>query len=157
MPSADPQLVGWWKVESIKMPKKVLGLIAGSPGERVCFSEAGHYYVFPDDDDTERFRTRVAQPYRELDIWIRGLEPLTSLCIYTIDDDVLTITVAGRPLLGNPRKIKRPTEMRMDERLNWAVVEMKRCKPPKRRRPKKGQTGWKLKPGRLIPDGFLDE
>ena len=140
------------------MPEgKALGLIGGSPGKRVCFSEAGHYNIFPDDDDTQRFLSRVAQPYRELDIWIRGLEPLTSLCLYTIDDNVLRITVAGRPLGGNPKNIRRPIEMRMDEQLNWAVIIMKRCKPPKRRGSKSGQPGWKLKPGRFVPDGFLEE
>jgi len=158
MPSPDPQLVGWWKVQTTKMPEgKTLGLIGGSAGDRVCFSEAGHYNIFPAEDGIQRFRCRVAQPYRELDIWIRDLEPLTSLCLYTVDDDVLRITVAGRPLGGNSKKIKRPTEMRMDDQLNWAVIEMKRCKPPKRSGAKRTQSGWKLRPGRFIPDGFLDE
>ena len=158
MQSLDPQLVGWWKVQSIEMPEgKTLGLIGGLPGERVSFSEAGHYNVFPDNDGTQRFRCRVAEPYRELDIWIKDLEPLVSLCLYAIDNDVLTITVDGSPLGGDPDYIKRPTKMSMDKRLNWAVITMKRCKPPQGRGKKQTNRGWKLKRGSLIPEGFLDE
>lgn len=158
MPLPDPQLVGWWKVQSIAMPEgKTLGLIGGLPGERVYFSEAGHYKVFPGDDGIQQFRCRLAQPYRELDIWIRGLEPFTSLCLYTIDEEFLRITVAGHPLGVNANKIKRPTEMRMNQRRNWALISMKRCKPPKRQGSTRTRTGWRLKPGRLIPDGFLNE
>ena len=156
MPSLDAQLVGWWRVQSIEMPEgKTLGLIGGGPGERVSFSKAGHYIVFPDVGGTQRFRCRVAEPYSELDIWIKGLEPLVSLCLYAIENDVLTITVAGLPLGSNGSDIKRPTAMRMDKRRNWAVIKMKRCKPPQPRGKKR--TGWKLKPGSLIPEGFLDK
>ena len=141
MPSLDPLLIGWWKVLSTAMPRgKVLGLIGGLPGERVSFSEAGHYNVFPMDSDSQCFRCGIAQPYRELDIWIRGLETLTALCIYTIEDDTLKITVTGRLSGEDATKVKRPTEMRMDELLNWAVIEMKRCQPPKRRVPTRTQT-----------------
>lgn len=156
MSYTDPQLIGWWKVQSIVMPEgKTLGLIGGLPGERVCFSETGHYNVFPDDDDTQCFRCRNSHPFRELDIWIQGLEPLTSYCVYTIDGDVLKITVAGRPLGGDPKAITRPTDMGMDKQRNWALIEMKRCKAPRTRGKK--QPGWNLKPGRFIPDGFLDD
>jgi hypothetical protein len=158
MPFLDPQLVGWWKVQSIEMPEgKTLSLIGGLPGERVSFSETGHYNIYPDDAGTQRFRCRVMEPYCELDIWIKDLDRLISLCIYAIDKDVLTITVAGRPLGSKPDGIKRPTKMLMDERLNWAIIKMKRCKPPQRRGRKQAGTALKLKPGSLIPEGFLDK
>jgi hypothetical protein len=157
MSTVDPLLIGWWKVQSIVMPNKTLGLVAGSVGERVCFSELGRYRVYP-AKAAEYCRCSVARPYSELDIWIQGLEPLASLCLYTINDDVLKITVAGRPLGGNPDLIKRPSAMRMDEKRNWAFITMKRCEPPKRRTsPASKRSGVNLKPGRLIPRGFLDK
>lgn len=158
MSSLDPQLIGWWKVQSIEMPEgQPLGLIGGLEGDRVSFSKTGRYNVFPDDGGTQRFRTRIAKPHRELDIWIKDLEPLVSLCLYAIEDDVLTITVAGRPLDSDPEDVRRPTSMRMDKRRSWVVFKMKRCNAPQRRGKKQTAKGLKLKPGSPIPDRFLDQ
>lgn len=130
----DEQLIGWWKVQSISMPeRKVLSLIGGLPGERVGFSDSGHYLIGPQAGNAQLYRTAPSEPYPHLDIWIQGLESLTSLCIYSIEAHQLTITVAGRPSRYT-QAILRPSEMRMDELLNWAVVEMVRCRPPRRSR-----------------------
>jgi len=149
------QLVGWWRVQSIVMPEgKTLSLIGGLPGETVCFTESGHYCIHPDIDETQHYRSSECTPYSHLDVWIQDLEPLTSCCIYEIENNSLRIAVAGRPL-GNRRGIERPTELRMDEQLNWAVIEMLRCDPPKKRRSKKA--GLNLEHGKFIPEGFLDD
>jgi hypothetical protein len=130
--SVDPRLVGWWEVQSIEMPQgKALKLIPGSPGQKVWFSESGHYNVLPNNDDTTSYRCVVAQPYGELDIWIKGLERLPSPCLYKVDDTVLKIAVAGRPL-GFDQALKRPSAMRMDEEQNWALITMKRSAQPKK-------------------------
>jgi hypothetical protein len=157
MTTLDPQLIGWWKVQSLEMPNKTLQLIGASESERVCFSELGHHIIHG-MKGVEYYRCSVAQPYSELDIWIERLETLTSLCLYTINEDILKITVAGRPLGRDPASIKRPTAMRKDEKRNWAIYTMKRCEPPKRRATKAAtRSGVKLKPGQLIPRGFLDK
>jgi hypothetical protein len=155
MSTLDPQLIGWWKVQSIEMPDEVLGIVAGLVGQRVCFSELGRYGVHPDASGYH-YRSTVGDPYSQLDIWIPKLEPLTSLCIYVVSGDVLKITVAGRPLGGDSDLIKRPTAMRMDEKRNWVVKTMKRCKPPKHRTTKAStRSGVNLKPCQLIPRDFL--
>ena len=159
MSSFDSQLVGWWKVQSIEMiAGKTLALFGGLPGDRVCFSDDGHYCVFPDDSDLQCYRCVVAQPYSELDIWMHGLEIFTSLCLYTVDDDLLRITVAGRPDGCRPQSIKRPTAMGSNDSLYWALIIMKRTKPPKKKTAaSSAKHGWKLKPGRFIPECFLDD
>jgi hypothetical protein len=132
----DPDLVGWWKVRAIAMPEgKVLGLIGGLPGERVQFTKFGTYKVYPSRSGS-LFRCRPAEPFGALDIWIEHLESLMSLCIYSIDDDLLHITVAAHVSLEKTPP-RRPTAMRRDDKRNWVTIEMERCKSPVRQAAKK--------------------
>ena len=101
------------------MPEgKVLGLIGGSQREKVNISEYGHYGVFPDNDDTQRFHCNTSLTLKELDIWISGLKSLRSLCIYVIEKDILRITVVARPLGADTEMLTRPNEIKMDEQKN---------------------------------------
>jgi hypothetical protein len=133
MPKVDPELIGWWDTVSFQMaPIRTLALIGGIPG-KVCFSESGDLLSGPSYGKGVRFSCAVAQPYSELNVWICGHERFPTLCIYSIAENTLKITVAGCPLGVDSRTIKRPSAMRMNGKRNWVLATLIRCEPPRKK------------------------
>jgi hypothetical protein len=145
----DKQLLGFWRVRSLDMIEdRAVRLIAGLPDQVVEFTAPGNYVVWADPRRPARYRCRsfMRKGIRALDVWIEGLEPLRTHCIYHVDGSHLQIGIAGDS--GS-----RPTELRRDDERLWCVLSCERCEPPPRARPARPRK--LLQPGRLIPRGMF--
>jgi hypothetical protein len=141
----DEAILGYWRVRSIDMvEEKAVSLIAGLGGEIVEFTSDGKYVVWGDPRRPATYlcRTFTRKGRAALDMWIEGLEPLTTRCIYRVDGSDLLICIAGD---SKPR----PKEPKRDDARLWCLMSFERSgPPPKRRRAKPRKL---LEPGSLIP------
>ena len=146
----DKELLGCWRVVNTDMVVgRAVRLIGGLPGEYVEFTGNGLYRLDIERPNPSECHCRTSTSGRlgELDVWIKGLEPLTTRCLYQIADDGLEICISGDSR-------ERPTELRRDDERLWCLMTLKRAEPPKPY--KSGREMPLLKPGKFIPDGFLD-
>lgn len=147
----DTLLIGLWSVRGIDMvPDRAASLIGGLPGEVVEFTADGRYVVWGDpsapDRTASRYRCHDTDP-PGLDVWIPGLESLVRRCVYQVDGAVAQVCIAGDSR-------GRPAAVRRDDSRIWGVVTLYRWAglPPTKRRKRRQPL---LRPGKLIPDGFL--
>lgn len=142
-------LSGWWKVSAVDMVRKrAVRLIGGLPGEVVEFTTDNRYVVWDDAGPltgSSKFRHTTEGGFLALDIWIPGLEALTTRCIYRTTTDALELCIAGD---SGPR----PTEFKRDDERLWCLVFFSRCEKPVVRARRRRSL---LRPGKLIPDELL--
>lgn len=149
---------GWWKAEAFDGTEgKSLSVIAGLLGEIVFFSDDGIFDVHLVTEGGYRYHCIDLGVVSGLDIWIEGLEPLTTKAIYEIEGSKMRICVAGRPI-GADGDLERPDAIRRHDPENWVVQSYSRTEAPRSNifsRLFRG--GWKLRKGRMIPDSFLEK
>ena len=148
----DRRLVGFWRIDTIDMvPDRAVQLIGGLLNEIVEFTDNDRYVLWGDPSDPRKINCRFLDTDPPaMDFWIRGLESLGSKCLLDIQDSRLKICIAGD-------SGERPTEIRRDDELLWCVMSLERWNGPRPVKTKRRKRRPLLKPGRLIPDGFLDD
>ena len=119
----DHALVGWWRVTSIQYTAdRQWTLLGRKLGERVEFTAKGQFRREDDWTGGCRYRCVSGKP-AGLDLYAPGLMDISSICIYQIDGDTLTVCIAAdrRP---------RPKAIRADRSWRWSMVTLERCEAP---------------------------
>ncbi|HJZ59561.1 MAG TPA: hypothetical protein VKE74_31745 [Gemmataceae bacterium] len=145
----DEIIVGFWRVRSIDMVEdRAVSLVGGLPGEIVEFTSDGRYVLWgdPSRPSTSCCRTFRWKGRSALDVWIEGLEALTTRCIYQVEGPNLLVCIAGD---SQPR----PAEMKRKDARLWCLMSLERSEPPPKRRRAKSRK--LLEPGRFIPKGLF--
>ncbi|MFO0909049.1 MAG: hypothetical protein U0794_11990 [Isosphaeraceae bacterium] len=138
-------LLGFWKVQSIEAPEgRTVMLIGVLPGRIGEYRADGHFVNWsePRRISETRYQAHLEDGRMALDHWIEGLEPLVRRCVYELEGNILRICVPGA-------EGPRPTHVVFDPDRVWCVITLKRCDPPKPRKPAKPKP--LLEPGSLIP------
>ena len=132
----EDEIFGFWRIVSIDMiAGHAVHLIGGNPGEFAEFTSQGTYLFGARRQFAQgrkpalhcRFETKFSQEISQLDIWIPSLKALVCRCVYRVEQNRLTICVAGD-------HGERPTEIRRDDERLWCVITMKKAKLPQSRK-----------------------
>jgi len=144
-------IVGVWRVVGADMTEAVLLKIIGGkiPDELVEFTENNRMRVWwSGNAEPHRYKYRLHEGTEPAAIDLYKVNPPgTCKAIYRIEGDRLVICIASE---GTPR----PTDFAVRSTEHVLVRYERSGEQPAPRRSKRGSL---LKPGRLIPEGFLDE